>query len=288
MRYDPSVVDLASWLSPEARAAVERARAQPLSYRIRILGSPDEPRRLLVVVGEAHVKLAHASALGKELVDAFELRGVETFPTERVVAGRALKLLVDAPRRLIRWLSFGLVKDSTIGDARAATRGRTFLLESVSRIPLSLHFASVYFALFFPVMYSLLLILPLQAWVPYSFVDRVVLFGFVFACHLPLILLAFWLRRFRGSWIIHPGIAILTARNAMMAEGTMSMLRQHPLPPAALVIMGRGHLRGYERELMEKYGYTRLDWPERYRPSAASTDFRSRNSRAQSASTTSA
>src|SRR5580698_9489899 len=114
-----------------ALAAVRRARAQSLSYGIRLLVSPDD--RLLVVVGEMHLKLEEASRAGKELVDAFELRGVEGFPRHRVIAGRALKVLIDAPRILVRALSFGLVKDSTIIDARRASVGYTVPLENASR-----------------------------------------------------------------------------------------------------------------------------------------------------------
>jgi hypothetical protein len=67
------------------------------------------------------------------------------------------------------------------------------------------------------------------------------------------------LQRRSWSWVIHPGVAILSTRNLMMVEGTMRMLADHPGPRAALVIMGRAHLPGYERELVETHGFTRLE-----------------------------
>ncbi len=44
-----------------ARRALERARAKVLSYSVRLLRAPDG--RLLAVLGEAHLKLAKASAI---------------------------------------------------------------------------------------------------------------------------------------------------------------------------------------------------------------------------------
>jgi hypothetical protein len=45
----------------------------------------------------------------------------------------------------------------------------------------------------------------------------------------------------------------------MMVEGTMQMLADHPGPGAALVIMGRAHLPGYERELVTAHGFTQIE-----------------------------
>ena len=45
----------------------------------------------------------------------------------------------------------------------------------------------------------------------------------------------------------------------MMVEGTMRMLADHPGPREALVIMGRAHLPGYQRELVEAHGFTPVD-----------------------------
>jgi len=53
-------------------------------------------------------------------------------------------------------------------------------------------------------------------------------------------------------------LAILTLRDTLLADGTVRMLREHPEARAALTIMGRGHLLGYERELVEKHGFVRI------------------------------
>src|ERR1035438_5502860 len=57
-----------------ARRALERARAEPLSYAVRILCAPDG--RLVVVLGEAHLKLAKAAEIGKDVVSRSEERRV--------------------------------------------------------------------------------------------------------------------------------------------------------------------------------------------------------------------
>jgi hypothetical protein len=162
--YAARMERLADAISAEALAALEHARAQGLSYGIRLLASPDG--RLLVVLGEAHLKLGEASRTGKELVDAFELRGVEGFPRHKVLAGRALKVLIDAPRALVRALSLGSVKDSTILDARRAGSGFTVPLENASRVPLALHVASVYLTAFFAVGFTLTELSQIQDRIP--------------------------------------------------------------------------------------------------------------------------
>lgn len=248
---------IADALSAEALAALENARAQGLSYGIRLLASPDG--RLLVVLGEAHLKLEEASRTGKELVDAFELRGVEGFPRRRVFAGRALKVLIDAPRALVRTLSLGFVKDSTILDARRAGSGFTVPLENASRVPLALHVASVYLTAFFAVGFTLTLLSPIQDRIPHVVLAPLLGLGLLFQYHLPALIPALILQRRSWSWLIHPGVAILSTRNLMMVEGTMRMLADHPGPRAALVIMGRAHLPGYERELVEAHGFRRID-----------------------------
>src|SRR5437868_7142481 len=97
------------------------------------------PRRLLVVLGEAHVKLAAASLLGAELVGHFELRGVETFQRRRVIAGNALWVFIHVPRLVLRALTFGVVKGSTITVAKALKTGTTVELENAKKMPIALH-----------------------------------------------------------------------------------------------------------------------------------------------------
>ena len=58
-----------------------------------------------------------------------------------------------------------------------------------------------------------------------------------------------------GSAVVQ--IAILSTRDTLMAEGTVRMLREHPEPSAAVVVMGRAHVNGYERELVLKHGFER-------------------------------
>jgi hypothetical protein len=244
-------------MSAEALAAVERARALSLSYGVRFLTSPDG--RLLVVVGEAHLKLGEASRVGQELVDAFELRGVEGFPRDRVLAGRALKVLIDGPRILIRALSLGLVRDSTIVDARSARSGHTVPLEYASRVPLALHVASVYLTAFFAVGFALTLLGPVKEHVPDLVLGPLVGLALLFQYHLLALPPALLLQGRSWSWVLHPGVAILSVRNLMMVEGTLRMLADHPGPRSALVIMGRAHLTGYQRELVRAHRFTSVD-----------------------------
>jgi hypothetical protein len=246
------IVDMTD-LPPPVRAAVDNARAKPLSYGVRLLDAPDG--RPLVVLGEAHLKLARAQAIGRAVVDAFALRGVETFPRRRVLLGRVLGVLIEVPRRLLRLLSLGAIRDSTIRDARLAPHGTTVGLEDVSTIPLSLHIGSAYLALFFAVTFTLLPALWLGAYVPNLILWGLLWLAMLFQWHMLALVPALFLRRFAWSWLLHPMSAILTARDRSMAEGTVTMLRAHPSPEPALVIMGRAHLRGYCRELVAKYGF---------------------------------
>jgi hypothetical protein len=217
--------------------AIEQARRSSLSYGVRILNAPDGRR--LVILGETHLKLPEASRIGKEIVKAFALRGVETFPRKKVLGGELLKVVIEVPRLLLRVLSLGFVKGSTIVDARPA-----FALESVSRVPLGLHVASIYTSAFFIVSFAA------------PFWPALLPLAILFQWHLLALIPALLLQRRRWSWILHPMIAILTLRNATMAEGTAKMLAEHQGNPA-LVIMGRAHLPGYERELIENYGFSR-------------------------------
>jgi hypothetical protein len=66
------------------------------------------------------------------------------------------------------------------------------------------------------------------------------------------------LRRHSWSWMIHPFLGILTLRDELMAAGTVRMLEDHPSTKAAVVVMGRAHVQGYERLLVVRYGFTRL------------------------------
>ncbi len=248
-------------LSREAARAVEAARAETFSYAVRAFASPGDAPRLVIALGEAHVKLARASELGKAVVERFELRGVETFQRHRVALGGLLGVLIHAPRAALRALSLGRVKDSTIVDARACREGHTALLEETDVVPMALHAASVYLALFFVVAWTEVALMLLRTVLDHgALADAaagLTVVALVFELHLLLLVPAWLLRRRSWAWLVHPAVALVTVRDTLMADGTVRMLRDHPGPPAALVIMGRAHLPGYERELVAR-GFRRV------------------------------
>src|SRR5690606_14557323 len=96
--------------------------------------------------------------LGRDVVGCFALRGVETFQRDDVVLGRALGHLIDAPRLLLRALSLGAVKGSTITDAKALEHGHTVELERADEVPLALHAGSVYLTAMFGATYASMLL----------------------------------------------------------------------------------------------------------------------------------
>jgi hypothetical protein len=248
-------------LPAAALAALAKVRRFPLSYGARFFMTPGTPPRLVVALGEAHVKLGRASALGKELVGTFELRGVETFQSKDVFAGRALSVLIQVPRMLLRALSLGLVKGSTIVDAKELTSGRTVELERTTNIPLGLHVGATYLATFFAVGFAQVVCVLLSTRPPDVVNDLATWLTailVVFELHLPALVVAWLLRRHAWSWMIHPMLAILTLRDTLLADGTVRMLQEHTEGRAALVIMGRAHLPGYERELVGRHGFVRV------------------------------
>lgn len=242
-------------LPEDARRALARARAERFSYAVRLVRAPDG--RVVAILGEAHLKLENASAIGKEVVGAFELRGVETFQRRQVLGGRALGVVIQAPRSLLRALSLGAIKGSTITDAKQLPSGYTVELERSKRMPFGLHVASVYMTSFFVVSFACLLTPLLWAIAP-VLAGAIALLGAAFQVHLLALIPAILLRRFRWSWVIHPFLGILTLRDELMATGTVRMLEDHPAARAAVVVMGRAHVQGYERLLVERYGFTRV------------------------------
>lgn len=241
-----------------ARRALERAHAVPISYAVRLVRAPDT--RLVAILGEAHLKLAKASALGKEVVSAFDLRGVETFQRKQITWGRALGFVISAPRNLLRALSFGLIKDSTITDAKQLPSGYTVELERAKTMPLGLHVASVYMTSFFVVSFFALFVPFLTPIVP-ALAAAIVAVAVAFQVHLFALIPGFLLRRKRWSWMIHPFLGILTLRDELMSAGTVRMLEDHPSKREAVVVMGRAHVAGYEALLVDRHGYTRVPFP---------------------------
>jgi len=236
----------------------------PLSYGVRTYTVPGEADRVLVVLGEAHLKLGEASALGKEIVSAFELRGVETFQRRQIVLGTLLGFLIHFPRWLLRQLSFGIVKDSTIVDAKAVKSGTTVELEKTDRVPFGLHAASIYLTCFFLVAFAQLGV-SFVAGVrgPHAdLLDAVMpwltLVTLSFELHMLLLIPAYVMRRQRWAWMVHPAIGLVAARDMLMAKGTARMFRDHPSVGAGLVIMGRAHLHGFEREIIDHHGFRRI------------------------------
>lgn len=212
---------------------------------------------MVVVLGEIHLKLGRAAAIGREVVGAFELRGIEAFQRKQVWGGRLLGLLLISPRSVIRWLSLGLVKGSTITEARRLSSGTTVELERAPAMPFGLHVASVYMAAFFLTAIAGA-VLPLPRMLGPQIAGAIGGLQEAFLLHLPLLIPAILLRRFRWSWVVHPFLGILTLRDELMVAGTVRMLAEHPDCRAAVVVMGRAHVAGYERLLVERHGFRRL------------------------------
>jgi hypothetical protein len=233
-----------------ARPAIERAIARPLSYSARYLVAPGPRPRALVVLGEAHLKLAEASRLGKDVVKCFALRGVETFPRDEVVGGKVLGHLVHAPRVALRALTLGKVKGSTITDAKDLGEGHTVELERGGIVPFSLHAGSIYLAGMFGITYASMFLGAAGITVP--LVTKV---AGAFSLHLLASVPAYVMRDRKWAWMMQPAIAILTARDRMLADGTVRMFRDHPEPDAAVVVMGRAHVHGYVNLLVGEHGF---------------------------------
>lgn len=244
-----------SLLSSEAKAALAKAEAMSLSYGVRYYAVPGVVQRLLVVLGEAHVKLGPAYEVGREVVASFPLRGVETAQVKNIFIGRALRAVIYAPRILLRILTFGAVKGSTILEAKQLPDGHTVEIEKGEPIPLGLHVASVYITAFFSLAFLQMLLVTIGR--P---IDAVTWIMFLLEAHLLFFLPpALVFRRKEWSWMIHPFIGILSLRDTIMANGTVRMLADHPEDRTAVVVMGRAHLPGFERELVEKQGFKRID-----------------------------
>lgn len=239
-------------LPDRAREALERARKKNTSYAVRLLRAPDG--RIVAVLGETHIKLAEAAEIGRAVVEAFELRGVETFQREKVFLGRALGVLIESPRKLLRLVSFGAIKGSTITEAKQLPSGFTVEIERTKHVPFGLHVASLYLTAFF-VFAFLGMLAPLIALVSAPLAALIGAVALLFQLHMILLVPAFLLRRFSWSWVIHPFMGILTLRDGLMAAGTVEMLADHRREGAAVVVMGRAHVQGYSRLLVKEYGF---------------------------------
>jgi hypothetical protein len=233
-----------------ARPALEKALKRPLSYTARYLVAPGPRARAVVILGEAHIKMGEAAKLGKDVVAKFDLRGVESFQMKDVFGGRVLGVLINAPRLLLRVLSAGTVKGSTIVEAKALDHGHTVPLEKTEHIPLALHVASVYMSAFFATIYGTFVLGLFGIVVPWLAAA-----AFFFQAHMVLLLPAWLFRLQTWHWVLHPMIAILTVRDTLMVEGTVRMLKDHQDADACVLVMGRAHVAGVERQLIEKHGF---------------------------------
>lgn len=225
-----------------------------MSYRLRFL-LDSEQKRLLVVVGEAHLKLGAAHALGQRIVSSFRLRGVESFPAT-VFGGRVLKWMIHGPRWLLMKLSLGVVRGSTITTALELDEGHTVRLERDDDVPRPLHAASVYL-IGFHIALVLGMVTPLvgaSAWLALLWLP----FGLLQTHFVLTILPAVLLRAQPWSHWINPVVAILSLRDATMARGTLAMMAERPEPDAVVVVMGRAHVAGYCRKMMAA-GYREVE-----------------------------
>ena len=114
---------------------------------MRVLRAPDG--RSLAILGEAHIKLGEAAEIGRRVVEAFELRGVETFQRKSVFLGRTLGVLISVPRLLLRAASLGAINGSTITEAKQLPSGHTVELERTKHVPFGLHVTSLYMTAYF-------------------------------------------------------------------------------------------------------------------------------------------
>lgn len=225
-----------------------------MSYSVDLLRAPDG--RTLAILGEAHMKLAEAAEIGREVVASFELRGVETFQRNQIFFGKALGFVIGAPRTLLRILSFGAVKGSTITEAKQLPDGYTVELERAKKMPFGLHVTAVYITFFFSASFLAVFVPLIAPFVPVlAAVIAAVAIGF--QLHLFMLVPGFLVRRRTWSWLVHPFLGILTLRDHLMSEGTVRMLEDHKSIKHAVVVMGRAHVSGYSALLVERHGFTR-------------------------------
>ena len=241
-----------STLTDRAKNALARAREKKLSYQVLVLRGPDG--RSLAILGEAHMKMAEAAALGLEVVSSFELRGVETFQRKQVFGGTALGWVISWPRLLLRFITFGLVKGSTITDAKQLPSGHTVELERAKKMPFGLHVTAVYMTAFFVVSF-LAMLLPIITPILPALAPFIIAAAGLFQLHLLMVVPAIFFRRKTWSWMLHPFLGILTLRDHLMVDGTVAMLKDHPTDRSSVVVMGRAHVSGYSALLIQHHGF---------------------------------
>jgi hypothetical protein len=245
-------------LTPRTIEILRRAHSA-LTFGVHMYATPGPVERLLVVLGEVHVKPRGDSDLGKQVIGEFWLRGVEGFQRDKLLFGRLLGIVLEIPRWLLCKLSLAWIRGSTITDARALTWGSTVRLERAPKLSLGLHVASIYFIIVHLLLFAGIAEFLFGRWFdPWVSNASTWVVGLV-SLHNFALVPAYIYRKRSWSYLIHPLVAIISARDRIMADGTEAMLAEAPEPTAAIVIMGLGHLPGYGDELTAR-GFRRLQF----------------------------
>lgn len=243
-------------LAPRTVETLRRAH-RALTFAVHMYATPGPVERLLVVLGEVHVKPRGDSEIGKQVIGEFWLRGVEGFQRDRMFLGRLLGFVLEIPRWLVCKLSLDWIRGSTITDAHALTWGSTVRLERARKIGVGLQLAGLYLIVLHLLLFWSMFAILFEHWLAPSVATAVRYFtGFVYLHSFALVPAFIWRKR-RWSVLMNPLVAIVTVRDRFLADGTQAMLAEAPEPTAALVIMGLGHLSGYGDELVAR-GFRRL------------------------------
>ena len=242
-------------LSEAALASLKAISIASKTHGLTFWQSPSG--KLVVTLGEVHIKFKKAKLLGKAAVDAFQLRGVEGMrfwhPSLSTTLAKCLGFCLVFPQLLIRKLLGGQLKGSTILDALEATHGKTVALESGFKLGFRTWWALIGLTSFVPVMMGAvwaMMYYPIPDWFQSAVWAYEIYFG---VGMIPALLL----RHHSWAILVHPIAGLIYERDQHMAEQTVKMLEEVD-EPAALAIMGRAHLKGYGLAL-KGYGFTPLE-----------------------------
>ena len=245
-------------LSPEATQSLLAIARSSKTHGLNFWLSP--AGKLVVTLGEVHLKIKTAKSLGKAAVDAFDLRGVEGMSHwDRgllATCARWLGFCLVLPQILIRKLSANQVKGSTILDAWAATHGKTLSLEDGFKPGVRTWWALVGLVSFLPVMLFaiwLLIHYPMPYWIEMATLGYEI---YYVAGLIPALLL----RQHSWAIVIHPLAGLIYERDQYMAKKTIEMPAGSDAT-SALTIMGRAHLKGFGRALGAA-GFQRIERSE--------------------------
>ena len=242
-------------LSEAALASLKAISIASKTHGLSFWQSPSG--KLVVTLGEVHLKFKKAKMLGKIAVDAFNLRGVEGMrfwqPSLSTTLAKCLGFFLVFPQLLIRKLMGGHIKGSTILDALGAKHGKTVALEGGFKLGFRTWWALIGLTSFVPLMMGavwLMMYYPTPDWFQPAFFAYEIYFG---VGMIPALLL----RHHSWAIFVHPIAGLIYERDQHMATQTMKMLEQSE-EVAALAVMGRAHLKGYGLAL-KSHGFTQLD-----------------------------